>query len=568
MLRSVSARGVAVSLLGAAVWALGCSGSIGDAPGTGSTSGDPSSPGAGPGGGPSTNPVVPPVGAQCKAAPPLPARLWRLTHAQLKNTVSDTFGFTVPVLDTLPAESRLDGFANAAERLGLSSTLFQYYAQTAEDISSEVVKRGGFIKCAVEALGAGSCLADFLAGTGQKAWRRPLTQAEVARFTRLFTSASQAAGPEVGFRMVVQGLLLSPNFLFRTELGDKPGPDGTITLTDLELASALSYMLWDAPPDATLMGLAMSGKLHDRATLLTQARRLLASPERALPALASFVQQWFEAEDLTTKPKDTDAFPFFTPQLEKDMEEETRRFIQAVVFDPGGDRSLRTLLTAPYGYVNSRLAKLYGVPAPAGNDFVKTDLDPAQRRGLLTQTGFLASHAEPALTSPVSRGRFMREQVLCAYVPPPPGDFKFDEKIITDDMTAREKLTVHSKNPMCAACHSLFDGIGFALENYDALGQWRTTDKGKTIDPSGDLSLPTGTSIHFSNFIDMVDQLAKAPDPYDCFSTQFLAYATGQLKVDDCEREAFAKAFADAGYRLDALALAVVGSPGFAIRKN
>jgi hypothetical protein len=500
---------------------------------------------------------------------PLPPRLWRLTHAQLKNTIADTFGFTVPVLDTLPGESRLDGFANAAERLGLSSTLFQYYDQSAEDIATEVVRRSGeFLKCAPAALGTGTCLADFLNTVGQKAWRRPLTAPEVARFTKLYTDAAAAAGPEAGFKMVVEGMLLSVNFLFRTELGgDKPAADGTTALTDHEVASALSYMLWDAPPDPTLLGLAAQGKLHDAAAVTAQTRRLLASTPRALPALASFTQQWLETEDLTTRPKDTDVFPFFTPQLEKDMEEETRRFLQAVVFDQTGDKSLRTLLTASYGFLNARTAKLYGKPAPAGADFVRTELDPAQRRGLLTQPGFLASHAEPAVTSVVNRGRFMREEVLCAEVPPPPGDFKFDDKVITEDMTAREKLTVHSTNPMCAACHTLFDGIGFALENYDALGQWRDKEKNKPIDASGKLTVPSGADLTFRNFIELIDQLSRGPDVYQCFSSQYLQYATGRVKLDSCEQENVARAFADSGYRLDALVLAVVGSPSFLVRK-
>jgi hypothetical protein len=198
----------------------------------------------------------------------------------------------------------------------------------------------------------------------------------------------------------------------------------------------------------------------------------------------------------------------------------------------------------------------------------RTDLDPTQRHGLLTQASFLAAHADQLETSVVGRGRYLREQVLCGPVPPPPGDFKFNEKVITDDMTAREKFTEHAKNPACSSCHSLFDGIGFALENYDAAGQFRLKDKNKMIDPTGKLDLPLGGQIEFANFIDMIDQIAKGPDAYGCFAEQYLQYTSGKVELGDCERAEIAKAFADSGYKLDELALAVVRSPRFVTRRN
>jgi hypothetical protein len=204
----------------------------------------------------------------------------------------------------------------------------------------------------------------------------------------------------------------------------------------------------------------------------------------------------------------------------------------------------------------------------ASASLTRTELDPAQRRGLFTHAGFLAAHADENQTSVVGRGRYIREQLLCAPVPPPPGDFKFEEKVITEDMTAREKFAVHSKNPACSSCHALFDSIGFALENYDAVGQYRKTDKNKTIDPSGDLPLPDGSKLHFTNFVDLVDQLSRGPDAYACFASQYLQYASGKVKLDDCERQDVARAFAASGYRLDELALAIVTSPRFVTRRN
>jgi hypothetical protein len=547
---------------------VGCTGTIeggadGDRPPSDpdDPNGDPP-PGQGGNGGSGGN------GAQaCQVSTPTPPRLWRLTHRQFRNTVTEAFGFSVPALETLPGESRLDGFANAAERLALSPTLFEYYSQGAEAVGAEVVKRSGdFLRCPLASLGTGTCLADFVSAVGRKAWRRPLAPAEVTRLTKLYQDTA-GGDPEVGLSTVVQALILSTNFIYRTELGTGDGSVAT-TLTDVELASALSYLLWDGPPDAGLMTLAEAGKLHPRATLLAEAKRLLGTTTKAPPALFSFVQQWLETEDLTEKPKDMATFPIFDREVARQLEEETRTLLDEVVFDAKGDRNLRSLLTASHGFVSAKTAKIYDVPAPAGSGLVRTELDPTRRRGLLTQGSFLAAHAEPINTSVVGRGRFIREEILCDDVPPPPGEFKFDEKVITDDMTAREKFTEHAKNPACAACHRLFDTIGFALENYDAIGAYRKTDKNKTIDPSGALTLPSGADIKFTNLVDLVNQLADGPDTYACFASQYTQYATGRVKLDECERDNMVRAFKASGYKVDALIMALVGSPGFVNRKN
>jgi hypothetical protein len=504
----------------------------------------------------------------CQGTPLAPAaRLWRLTHRQYKNTLSDAFGFSTPSVDTLPSGSRLDGFANASERLTLSSALFDYYSRIAEEVSVEAVKRAGdLLGCPVASLGTGTCLADFLNGVGAKAWRRPLSAEEVTKLTKLYSDAAGDVGPEEGFKMVVQGLLLSTNFLFRTELG--AASTGVTKLTDFELASALSYMLIDGPPDAELIDLAKKGQLSQPETLGKQAVRLYGNA-RAPEAMFSFVQQWLEIEDFLNKPKDMMTFPTFTADVAKDLEDETRTFVKATFFDSSGDRSFKTLLTAPYGYLNARTAKLYGKDdGPADNTLARTDLDPSQRRGLLTQATFLAAHAEPVNTSVVARGRFIREEVLCNDVPPPPAEFKFDEKFITEDMTAREKFTEHSKNPACKACHALFDTLGFALENYDAVGRWRTTEKGKMIDPTGTITLPSGGQMTFKNFVDMIDQLGKGNDASDCFASQFVQYVSGRVKLDDCDRANAIGAFRASGYKLDALVAAIVKSSSFVSRSN
>jgi hypothetical protein len=402
---------------------------------------------------------------------------------------------------------------------------------------------------------------------GTRAWRRPLTSVEIAKYKNLFSTIAPANGPDVAFKSVVQALLLSPNFLFRTELGDGAGAGGTTKLTDHELASALSYMLVDGPPDAALMDLAATGRLHDPATLGAEAKRLLAGAS-AKKSVGSFFRQWLQFDSLPDMTKDASLFPTYTPELVADLMAESQAFIEGVLFDPAADHSVKTLLTAKHSYVNSRTAALYGVQA-GGTALVKTDLPDGQRRGLLTEPAFFAAASDSAETNLPARGRIVREQALCATVAPPPAAFEFDETKVTPDMTNREKFITHTTNPACAGCHTLFDGIGFAMEQYDPIGRFRTTDKMKTIDATGELPLPTRT-LKFKSYVDFLDQVAQLPETYACVASQYTAYATGRAPsaIASCEGDAIAEAFKRGDYRLETLVSAIVTSPNFALRRN
>jgi hypothetical protein len=251
-----------------------------------------------------------------------------------------------------------------------------------------------------------------------------------------------------------------------------------------------------------------------------------------------------------------------------DLLAEGQTLVDAILFATGGQGSMKALLTATDGYVNARTAPLYGVQA-SGTALVKTALPADQRRGLLTGAAFIAAASDADDTNLPARGRIFREQVLCATVAPPPGNFVFEDPKITPDMTNREKLITHTSNPACASCHALFDGIGYAMERYDAIGRYRTTDKQKTIDATGSLPLPGGT-LQFTSYVDLIDQVSKLPETYQCLAFQYDAYATGRAPADipPCERDLVARAFADGGFRLDALVSAIVTSPTFAFRRN
>jgi hypothetical protein len=544
--------------------------------GGGSTSaGSPGSPGA-PGSNSSSTGTTTTDACVGQALPLLAPRVWRLTTPQMKNTLLSVFGYAGTSIDMYPADSRPDTseYADAADSLIAGDLLTTYYDQTAEEVSANLATRSStFLGCAMTALGTGSCLQDFLTSYGLKAWRRPLTSTEVTNLQGLYTTVAASAGAQVGFTTVVQALILSPNFLFRTELGTSMTAGTTTALTDYELASALSYMLWDSPPDQALYDAAAAGTLHEQSSLSAQVKRMFAAATPAPAALSSFVQQWLHTDGLLTVTKSPTDFPMWSAAVSQDLASETTSFVSSVAFDPAGDRTLGSLLTASYGFVSAATASLYGVPAPAAAaGLVRTNFDPTQRSGLLTEAAWLAAVSDYDDTDLPARGNFVRGALLCDASPPPPAVFMFDPTVITPTMTGRQKFIAHTKSSTCGACHNLFDGIGFALEQYDPVGRFRTTDQGQTIDPSGSIPLPAPSkaTMQFANFIDLMKQMAASPDLGSCYTSQYVRYVTGRTtaEVSDCELQTVASVFNAAGRTVDSLPAAIVALPTFITRQN
>jgi hypothetical protein len=511
--------------------------------------------------------------SSCGTAPSLgKPRVWRLTRAQITNTLRDSFGFVPPSLGSIPVEARLDGFANQAARLTISSLLAETLLNVGGELGTHAAANPASfgIGCSVAELSEGPCLSAFIASAGEKMWRRPLSAPELASLTTLFNVTVPQGGPATAVASVVQALFLSPNFLHRTELGTTTEPGTVSPLTHYELASALSYLIWDSGPDAELMTLAREAKLRDRTLLLAQARRMFELRDKSEPAMNDFLAQWLYLETLSSTTKNTSDFPMATPEVAQDLNQELRLFVNSVLFDPRGDRNLRTLLTATYSFVNERTAPLYGIAGVSGPAMVRRDLDPAQRRGIASMLPFLWGHSHSEDTNLVGRGAYFRGEFLCDRVPLPEGGVPAGN-FAPPNSTGRQRLTIHA-TAACAGCHALFDGIGFALENYDAVGQYRTTEYGQTIDPSGSLPLPSqgDEPIDFVNFVDMVDQLAEKPDIYGCFAQQFAAYASGRdiPELDPCEKSALVERFSGANHKIDELVMSVIGSSSFMDRKN
>src|SRR5882724_2370174 len=328
-----------------------------------------------------------------------------------------------------------------------------------------------------------ACVDRILTTLARRAYRRPVTKAEVGDLTKIFDKAKTSGyTPKQSLQFAIAAMLVSPNFLFRMERDPKPGTVARIT--DVELASRLSYFLWSSTPDDQLLQLGESNRLHQPAVLDAQVKRLIADA-RSSAFAENFVGQWLETRSLDAITKDSKKFPEWNADLREAMRTETRMFFETMVRE---DRPVSDLIDGKYTFLNEQLAKHYGIAGVTGPEFRRVDLITDQRSGVFTQASVLSVSAYPTRTSVVLRGKYLLENVLNAAPPPPPPDVpKLDEAAVGVARSLRTQMEQHRSNPLCASCHTKMDPLGFALENYDAIGKWRTQDGTFPVDASGSL---------------------------------------------------------------------------------
>jgi hypothetical protein len=337
----------------------------------------------------------------------------------------------------------------------------------------------------------GSCARTILSTLARRAYRRPIGDNDVASLMRFYQAGREKADFDAGIAWAIERILVDPEFLFRIERPPaNVAPGTTYVLSDLELASRLSFFLWSSVPDDELLRTATEGRLKDPRTLQQQIARLLAD-ERSHALVENFAGQWLWQRNLRTHAPDTNIFPEFDDNLREAFQTETQLFLQSQLRD---DRPVTELLTADYTFVNERLARHYGFEGVYGSHFRRISQPDLRRAGLLGQGSVLTVTSYAHRTSPVVRGKWLLENILGAPPPPPPANIpalrENDEK--GKPTSVRERLEEHRNNPICSSCHARMDPLGFALENFDATGKWRTVGEGGTgIDPSG--TLPDGT---------------------------------------------------------------------------
>ncbi len=498
--------------------------------------------------------------------------LRRLTRFEYDNTVRDLLGDDTSPSSAFPPEAEVQGFDNQAAALTASDLLVEQYMKAAEGISERATADMTKLMptCNAATDGEATCAARFIDEFGKRAFRRPLTADEKARYQALYDFAK--ADPDMGtfrdgIQLVLQGMLQSSQFLYRPEFGEETPIDvDVVRLTHWEMASKLSYMIWNTMPDDALFAAADAGQLGTKEELAAQARRMLAD-DKAKPAIRNFHRQWLKLVQLQTVSKDTTVYPAYSDSLRPLWKEEVERFIEYVVLEDDG--KLSTLLTAPYSFLNSDLAAFYGEdvvgPVPAGAAFEKVSMDPTRHAGLITQGALMAVHAEGNQSSPVFRGKFVREQLLCQTLPLPPANLVIEPPELDPSKTTREQYEEIGAKPECASCHALMNPLGFGFENFDGIGLWRETQNGKPIDPTGEITATESLDGPFNGPVDLASKLAQSPEVASCVASQWFRFAYNRTVTaeDSCNLDLVNQAFAASGYDIKELIVALTQTETF-----
>jgi hypothetical protein len=377
-----------------------------------------------------------------------------------------------------------------------------------------------------------ACARQFVTTFGKSAFRRPLDVVEVddlvALYTKLRTDPQMNYAFQPALGIVVEAMLQSPGFLYRWERGlAAPQLDGALVKFDsYEIASRLSYFIWNSMPDAALMAAADAGKLTTPDEVAAEATRMLADP-RADATLADFITQWLELGTLPDLIKDQANYPAFKPELRASMRAETVAFSHEVL--RGSTPTFAALLTAPYTFVDGQLAQYYGVTPDASG---RVNLSGTPRLGLLTQGALMAVKGNSYRTSPVRRGKFILNRMLCSTVPPPPPDVVPELPPPDPTKTLRQQMADHRTKASCATCHTIMDALGFAFEHFDGAGNYRANDQGHAIDASGSAMIDGVGTISFQDAAGLANALAASPAAHECFTRQWLRYAIDRFEQD------------------------------------
>ncbi|MCB9743275.1 MAG: DUF1592 domain-containing protein [Alphaproteobacteria bacterium] len=440
-----------------------------------------------------------------------PRLLRRLTHAEYDASIEALLGLPSTWGEGFASDEVVEGFNNDAEALRVSSLLADQYRVAAEALAWEADVEA-LLPCDPYAIGRANCAQAFIEDFGLRAFRRPLNETDLERYQALWTAVALDDGINEGLRWVIAAMLQSPSFLYRSELGVQ-GASGQFDLSDWELATALAYSLWGAPPDATLLALAEAGELHTPEQLRAEAARMLADP-RALERAADLVDVWLQLDRLESVSREG-----LTEELRVAMAAETRALVRELA---GQEARLSELMFADHSFMDADLAAHYGLDPAALESDGYVALDGETYGGLLTQGSVLTAHALPTGSSPVHRGVLVREQLLCEELPPPPANLDTSPPEVDPNLSTRERYAQHATDPACAGCHSRIDPLGFGFEAYDGLGRWRAMDGVHAVDASGTLD-----GLDFEGPMELSAALVDDPRFRACYVKTWRRWATG-----------------------------------------
>ena len=463
--------------------------------------------------------------------------LRRLTSEQLTRSLRDVLGdhLLIPEIAE-PAVVQGGLVAIGASIASLSARgvgSIEELAYTVAEQALDAEHREALVICTPQGDRDDECAAQFIERFGLRLWRRPLDEEEVRELILLAGRAAETLEDfYAGLEFVLARLIQSPHFMFRAELGEEDVDSASgRRFTEYDLASRLSYFLWNSTPDEELLTAAAEGQLSTRRGLIEQTERLLDS-SRAREGLGFFFNDYLNLWKLAKVRKDSESFENYSGDLPRDARRETLKLLEHLTFDAQSD--LRDMMTSRASFINPLLATIYRVPAPDPDGFAYIEFaEESQRAGVLTQVAFLSMHAHAIHSSATLRGKAVRTVLLCQDIPVPP--VSVDTSIpepSAGQKTLRERVAQHLTDPSCAGCHKLTDPIGLGLENFDALGSWRALDHGAVIDPSGELD-----GVDFDQPQELALAIANHPNFAPCFIQKLASYALGRPL--DAEEEAW-----------------------------
>jgi len=483
--------------------------------------------------------------------------LRRISRLEYNNAVRDLFKDESQPAAGFVAEEKVAGFSSNSKSL-VSGLAVEQYLNAAEGVAERASNAvPGITGCSLQS--DRSCIKNWLSKTARRAFRGSLPDDEKSSLLSDY-DALASSDDKAAFQLGVASILTSPRFLYTMEFG--AGSSGVVPLSANELAGRLSLTLWRSVPDEALLAAADAGKLANAQGVQEEARRMIAD-KKADPALGDFAVQWLNVEQAPSG-KDAAAFPQFTPALGNAMVEETRRFFVSVARTD--QASFGELFTADYTFANKDLGGLYQAQEPTSSEFVRTPM-PASRRGVLTHAAVLATGAHALQTSPVLRGKLVREQLLCDPIAPPPPGTNTNVPLVAGK-TDEQLFDEHSKGP-CANCHKFMDPIGKGFAGYDANGAFKSgTASAGFIEPPGLSELPDDVSGPFDGPVALSQKLANSKQAQQCYAVQTMRWALGREErtADACSFDELWKAFQSSGLNVREVLVAMVGTPAFRFR--
>ena len=528
---------------------LACSGEIGGG-------GPAGPPGSGPGGSGPT--ISTPLTCSDRVTDVDATPLRRLTNIEYVNTVSDLLGDVSSLNLTFAAELTTEHFPflNNAGAQQTPPELAHQYLDAAEKIATDTVtnRLSRVLTCDPAAAGEPACATTFITSFATKAFRRPVDAEQTQGLMSIWQVGRDTGGDfKSGVEAVITAVLQMPEFLYRFEMTPAAGKT-LIPLDGWDMATRLSYLLWNSGPDDALFAAAQAGKLQTAADISAQVMRMLGQP-RAREMVLRFHDQWLQLAGIGILEKDPMVYPKFSTGVATAMQQEVRALVDDVVFQ--GDGKVASLFTAPYTFMNDALGKFYGVSGQSPTMFGRVDQTMLGMRpvsGVLTAGGLLAAHADRNNTSPTKRGIFIREAFLCEGLPPPPKDANPIPPVTKPNQTRRQAMINHATDPTCGACHQLMDQLGFGFEAFDASGAWRATEAGQPVDASG-MIFATDVPGSFNGPVELGAKLATSDQAVGCAATQWFRFAFGRDSGDTSGDKCAATQLHDALKQGGALAL-------------